>query len=76
MLWYIFILGLEIYFLLFQTHYRIVTHPKTKENRNTFSIIGSRLLGDKINEETIRPRAVILLSSEPRALSKKVKSCS
>ena len=39
-----------------------------KLNKNTLSSLQSRLLGDKIrNEETIRPRAVVLnfVSSEP-----------
>ena len=38
-----------------------------KENKNACNSVGSRLLGDKIrNEEAIRLRAVVLLSSEPR----------
>ena len=38
-----------------------------KENKNACNSVGSRLLGDKIrNEEAIRSRAVVLLSSEPR----------
>ena len=41
------------------------------------SSVESHLLGDKIrNEEAIRPGAVVLLSSEPRAASEKVQLCS
>ena len=45
--------------------------------QNAVSSVKSRLLGDRIrNEEAIRPRAVVLLSSEPGAASEKVKLCS
>ena len=43
---------------MFQTHYHVLPYPKTKENKNVFSSIESCLLGDKVNEETIRPEAV------------------
>ena len=44
------------------------------QNKNALSSVESHLLGDNIrNEEAIRPRAVVLLSSEPRAASEKVK---
>ena len=45
-------------------------------NKDALSSVESRLLGYKIrSEEAIRPRAVVLLSSESRAASEKVKSC-
>ena len=50
---------------------------KMRLNKNALSSVESRLLGDKIrNEEAIRPRAVVLLSSEPRGASEKVELCS
>ena len=46
---------------------------KMRLNKNALSSVESRLLGDTIrNEEAIRPRAVVLLSSEPRGASEKV----
>ena len=47
-------------------------------NKNVLSGVESHLLGDKIirHEEVIRPLAVVLLSSEPHAVSEKVKLCS
>ena len=50
---------------------------KMRLNKNALSSVESRLLGDTIrNEEAIRPRAVVLLSSEPRGASEKVELCS
>ena len=50
---------------------------KMRLNKNALSSVESRLLGDKIrNEEAIRPRAVVLLSSEPRGASEKAELCS
>ena len=50
---------------------------KMRLNKNALSSVESRLLGDKIrNEEAIRPRAVVLLFSEPRGASEKVELCS
>ena len=50
---------------------------KMRLNKNALSSVESRLLGGKItNEEAIRPRAVVLLSSEPRGASEKVELCS
>ena len=47
------------------------------QNKNALSSVESHLLGDNIrNEEAIRPGAVVLLSSEPRAESEKVEWCS
>ena len=47
------------------------------QNKNALSSVESHLLEDNIrNEEAIRPGAVVLLSSEPRAASEKVKLCS
>ena len=77
-------------FFLFKTFFRIHANKariNTEDlqgawlnlmtNKNALKSIESRLLEDKIrNEEVIRPRAVILLSSEPCAGSEKVKSCS
>ena len=49
----------KFYFLMFQTHYHILPYPKPKENtQECFSNIESCLLGDKVNEEMIRPQAV------------------
>ena len=46
-------------------------------NKNALISVESRPLGDRIrNNEAIRPRAIVLLSSEPRAASEKVKLCS
>ena len=45
-------------------------------NKNALKSNESCLLGDKIrNEKVIRPRSVVLLSSEPCVRSEKVKSC-
>ena len=50
---------------------------KTRLNKNALNSVESRLLEDTIrNEEVIRPRAVVLLSSEPRGASEKVELCS
>ena len=50
---------------------------KMRLNKNALSSVESRLLGDTIrNEGAIRPRAVVLLSSEPRGASEKVELCS
>ena len=54
----------------------MVLRAQIKINKNVLSS-ESCLLGEKKrNEEAIRPQAVILLSSEPCAASKKVKLCS
>ena len=45
-------------------------------NKNALKSVESCLLGDKIRNEVIRPRAVVLLSPEPCEGSEKVKSCS
>ena len=58
MLWFNFILGLNFIFLCFKLIIIYYHTPKTKENKNVFSSIESCLLGDKVNEETIRPQAV------------------
>ena len=47
------------------------------QNKNALSSVESHLLGDNIrHEEAVRPGAVVLLSSEPRTASEKVKLCS
>ena len=47
-------------------------------NKKALSSVESCVLGDKIigHEEVIRPLVVVLLSSEPHAVSEKVKLCS
>ena len=74
--------------VLSKREYVGITYEKSLEN-TTWCELGnqtiqakqerseSHLLGDKIrNEETIRPRTVVVVSSEPCAASEKVKLCS